>query len=534
MLLIGAAFSLWSQAVIAGAGTEQNFRGRVRMMNVEQSTVDPAASATSAPLANSTPLPSATSTMSLTPDSSTSSAPQATPSAPVVSEAPAEKPAEAPAAISSRPLNRTGDPCTQKDGMSEEALQQVGEFCAAAEAADEAAKNQKMLGGVHAGVAGLCMIPCVSNFAFGAGEITMGQVCSGASIAAAVGDVVVTKQFTGAVGALMGAYGLITSGGQGAAIAAGNAAKAGLSAGPPTAANSASIQSGNQAAKKGQKMSCMTAAVETGMSIMNFMGAKDSEKSAEENRKKAAELVDGALVTPEGVPGGTSPTVAGALAAVGGSVGSGNMESVAGGVSAHDGTRLRPLLDSSKVCSGGFASQLNCISAKGVPLPPAAKRGDFIPMLERSSRLPIDKLMGQGNAASIINSIAGEALGEQGKAQVQAAIAQAEGQARGVPSSTYASSGGGGGSSSESDPMASVGQALGDLMEGMNKKPEEGAAGSRAEQFSKTGGAGPYRSGIEEDRSISLFDRVSRRYLAARERLATLKFSSAENRALTR
>jgi len=267
--------------------------------------------------------------------------------------------------------------------------------------------------------------------------------------------------------------------------------------------------------------------------VMNFQGSKESEKSAEENRQKAAELVDGALVTPEGVPGGTSPQVAGAVAAVGGSVSSGKMENVAGGVSAHDGTRLRPLLDSSKACSGGFASRLNCLSAKGIALPPAAKRSDFIPMLEKNSRLPIDQLMGKGNAASIINAIAGSALGDEGRAQVQAAVAQTEGQLRrDSASSTYASSGGGGGSNAGSDPMASVGQALGELMEGMNKKPEEGAAGSKSEQYSKN--AVPYRSGIEEDRSISLFDRVSRRYLATRERLATLKFSSAENRALTR
>jgi hypothetical protein len=532
MLLIAATLlCLEAGEAWSGAGAEQSFRGRGKSSGgisaaAEATGTDPnpAPTASSVLLFDVIPSPNPTATNSpgvgqQTTVTTTSNLPEAQPS----SESPA---AESGGAGSAKKLEKTDDPCKQKDGMSKEASQQVGTYCAAADAAEEAAKNQKLLGGVHAGIAGICLIPCVNNMYMGMGEVTMGQVCSGASIAGAVTDVMLTKQYTGLMGAVVGAYGLINPGAKAAEKAAGTAA-----------AKSFGSAAKNAKGGKSDKMSCITAAVETLQSVMSFQGAKNSEKTAEENRKNAAQLVDDSLAQSDGSAGSTSPAIAAAIASVaGGKTSTGSAQGLSGGVSTQDGTTLRPLIEPTKNCSGGFLSQLNCVAAKGVALPPPVRRSDFGPALEKLSGLPIDKLMSKGSTASIINAVAGQTLGESGKSQVAATVAQAEAHLQGDRGTMYASAGtGGGGSGGEGDSMSDIGKALGDLMEGANgKKAEEGPAGPKSENFAKNGLPGVSRAGIEEDRTISLFDRVSRRYVATRDRLATMKYSSAENRALSR
>jgi hypothetical protein len=526
MLLIAATLlcvdtgEAWS-----GAGVEQSFRGRRN----SSGGISAAAEAT-----GTDPNPASSSTASTfdlsptstpAPDLSKKTTPTTATKAPEVQpslESPAAGNGGAPSA---KKIEMTDDPCKQKDGISKNVSQQIGEYCAAADAAEEAAKNQKLLGGVHAGIAGICLIPCVNNMYMGMGEVTMGQVCSGASIAGGVTDVLLTKQFTGLMGGVVGAYGLIESGGkavEGTAKVA--SAKFGTSV-------------KNAKGGKTDKMSCITAAVETLQSVMSFQGAKTSENTARQNRRNAAQLVDDALAQSDGNAGSTTPAVAGAVANVPkGSGSTGSAQGLSGAGGTQDGATLRPLIEPTKNCSGSFSSQLNCVAAKGVALPPAARRSDFAATLEKLGGLPIDKLMSKGGTASIINAVAGQTLGESGKSQVAATVAQAESQLQANYGAAYASSrGGGGGSGGEDDSGPDIGKAIGDLLEGVNgKKAEEGPDGPKSEDFTKTGAVAVSRTGIEEDRTVSLFDRVSRRYVATRDRLATMTYSSAENRALSR
>ncbi|NDD90872.1 hypothetical protein EBZ37_02140 [bacterium] len=418
--------------------------------------------------------------------------------------------------------------------MDKQAMQQVGEYCAAAEAAEKAAKDQQMLGGVHAGVAGICLIPCAANGAFGSGML-LAQICSGSSIAAAVGDVVVTKQFTGAIGALVGGYGLIrsfNSGGAAAAKGTVDAAKGGADAGK---------QAGSQGSKAAKSTnmdmtSCITAATETLMSAMNFMGAEDSKKTAKDNRDQAKQLVDDTLsiVPKDPLPGGIQgPSISGGTIALGPSTTT---------PTAYAATSAGDLPSGSAVVSNsgsgkcdGFANSLNCAVAQGNKLPAMARSGDFISTLEKFSGLPIDKLMAKNNTAGIINAVAGKAIGDKGQSAVSAAVAKAEEQLRapGTAGATYAGGGGGGGDAPSHDPMAGLGDALASLADGGNKKEDDADNGARSEEF---GARTAFSSitGTEQDRSMSIFTRVSRRYAASRDRLMSLRYASPQNRALSR
>jgi len=452
----------------------------------------------------------------------------------------AEGPASPPPSV--RTFERTGNPCSQKDGMGQEALQQVGTYCAAADAAEDAAGKQKMLGGIHAAVAAFCLVPCTSQWT-GAG-LTLSPYCTGASIAAGVTDIVMTQQFTGAVGVAMGAYGLYQTWGSNAAIKAGQqaATSAGTKLMDKAAVATASeggeqmaqtVASGQNAAKGSAKMACFTAAVETVQSVMSFMGAGSSEKTAKENRAAAGQLVGQSLILAPGVAGSGAPAIAAAAVASAPGSGPGTAGSVRDGSSATGSNGLKPLLSSGS-CSGGFSSQVSCLAAKGVALPPTVTNPEFIPTLEKMAKMPIDQLMSGGSTGSILGNAVAGAFGQEARANIQATVAKVEEEVRAATSSsgaTYASGGGGGGdgAGAEPDPLAQLGNLLG----GLNQKPgEEPQNFNTTQVFRKPAEA--YGAGIEQDPRVSLFDRVSRRYLATRDRVATLRYASPENRALAR
>ncbi|NDD93046.1 hypothetical protein EBZ37_13310, partial [bacterium] len=129
-----------------------------------------------------------------------------------------------------------------------------------------------------------------------------------------------------------------------------------------------------------------------------------------------------------------------------------------------------------------------------------------------------------------------QSLGEEKRGMVAAAIAKAEQDLRAgshVAPATY-SGGGAGGNSSSADPMAGLGDALAALTQGLNGKSKDGAPlGPKSEQFGSHAAANSI-VGTEQDRSMSLFTRVSRRYAASRDRIFSLQYASPQNRALTR
>jgi hypothetical protein len=297
-------------------------------------------------------------------------------------------------------LQVAGNPCQQQDGMTKKSLQMSGEYCAAADAADKAAQSQQLLMGVHAGVAALCLVPCINNAYFMMGEITMGQVCSGAALAAGVTDIITTKKFTGAASVLMAGYGLYQTWGTGKAIA--DASKFIGPTTPEAAANSEATK----AKKEGQKMSCFTAAVETLMSVTNAMGAKDSKKTAEENRKLAAQVIESTL-NPDGAAAGVSNSPSG-LSAQGATIAGDSKTSARVGTS-RASLSSNALLSGTESCGSGFSGQLKCASARGLPVPEIAKHPEFISSLEKLSGVPIDQLMASGESKSII----GNALGRR-------------------------------------------------------------------------------------------------------------------------
>jgi len=441
----------------------------------------------------------------------------------------AEEPTPKP---SSSPTNKASDPCKKSKGESNSSIpQQAAEYCAAAEAADEAAKKQLLLTGVHAGVAGICLIPCVNNAWLMMGEVTMGQVCSGAAIGAGVTDMITTKQFTGAVGTLMGAYNLVNSFDKKPEAAAATAKDAPAKASNKTDAST----SPPKAEKKSDMSSCLTAAVESGMAIMNYIGHQNSKKTADENRKLAKDLKDESNATLSGTsPSAFSP---GSIGTVGNSMngnsstpGSASTVTQSGITSGKDKTAS--LKQGSRECSGsGFQAELQCAKASGVPLPPGFGSNSMNRALEKLSGLPLDKLMAKGDPSSIIGAVAGGALGPGKTAAVQAALSKAEQDLRAgmnVPSSAYSSGGGGGGGG---DHGPDIGNALGSLMDSLQNKKEEESDKSRNEAFAKK----EYDSdGLEEDRTISIFDRISKRYRASTNRVANRGYTLPQNQVLTR
>jgi len=253
---------------------------------------------------------------------------------------------------------------------------------------------------------------------------------------------------------------------------------------------------------------------------MSSKGAKSSEETAKQNREAAAKLISQALNPaiasaamgkPASIPSGTTS----------GSSASGFSNLAGGGLSSSSsGSNQIKGQDMNSCSRMGFSAQVNCAINAGLKLPPGVNHPAFAQALETASRIPIDQLMGHEDPKSIIGAGVGAALNPSQKAQLADILSKAErelGTGPSLAAATYSTGGGsGGGGSGGSD--STLNNALGNLMDGL-KHGEGGETGPSNQEVSfqgegATGANSASTLGDEENRTLSIFVRVSRRYQA--------------------
>jgi len=398
---------------------------------------------------------------------------------------------------------------TQKKSVT-----QASDYCTAAEAAEKAAKNQQFLMAVHGGVAGLCAVSCaIASTGYGAAAAL---ACAGASIGAGATDIMMTKQFTGAASVLMGSYGIISQFNLGPKIMGALGLGSGAATGAATGAKGASNVS---------KAACVvTVLMEGAMAVMNGVGAQNSKKSAQKNYELAAQITENPTPTMPLAP--PPPSTRGNPSGISSNVSEGaspgSTSTVADRPLNKDpSSQAKTALETMNGCTGGFSEKLHCAKAAGISIPAVALESHFIPALEALSGRPIDELMSNENPQSLIGNIVGNHLGENYSAAVQDALQQLESGLLSRPdSSSVLASAYSGSKSTDAQSQDSL-NAQDSLL-----------GNSKTDDFRKPASA-IETDGIETDRSISLFERISRRYRISQNRLAHRGYTSPQNKILS-
>ena len=404
-------------------------------------------------------------------------------------------------------------------------------YCDAAKTAKDTAKGQKAVGTVQAGVAAVCAASCAASFTMM--PITEGY-CNTAAVAGTVFTIVKAKEMTDKMMGMMSlggtAYSVMNNGFGGAFDFGKNGGAFSAQAGAQEAGQAASeaatkagesaaaaTEAGKKAADKAQShASCLTAGLSAVSSFMSFEGAKNSEKNANQNRDAAASLVSK-------INSSLSTGSASVSAGTGAAPGSGQIAMGKGGASKL--AKSTGISAKSSPCDQpGFNATVSCALAQpGNNLPSFVATPEFRGTLEKLSGMSADRIAGLDNPGAMIQAGMGRVLTPQGQDKLASILAETRaGVAQGLPSSSYASAGrGGSGSGGGDEGMPD----LNALMEKLMPKTEEQAAapGTQEIQFDRTQDLST-QAGDEENRRISIFDRVSTRYQISRNRLTTRQY----------
>ena len=412
--------------------------------------------------------------------------------------------------------------------------------CDAAKTAKETAKGQKAVGTVQAGVAAVCAASCAASFTMM--PITEGY-CNTAAVAGTVFTIVKAKEMTDKMMGMMSlggtAYSVMNNGFGGAfdfgkgggnfsaqAGAQDAGTKAFVEAGGKVdeagkaitnGADPKALEAGQKAADKSQShASCLTAGLSAVSSFMSFEGAKNSEKTANQNRDAASSLVSK-------INSSLSTGQASVTAGTGAAPGSGQIAMGKGGASSV--AKSTGISAKSSPCDQpGFNATVSCALAQpGNNLPSFVATPEFRNTLEKLSGISADRIAGLDNPGAMIQAGMGRVLTSQGQEKLGSILAETRaGVAQGLPSSSYASAGRGGSGSGGGDGGMPDLNALMDKL--MPKTEEQAAAPTTQEiQFDSTRDLST-QAGDEENRRISIFARVSTRYQISRNRLTTRQY----------
>ncbi|MFN7685021.1 MAG: hypothetical protein ACK5QT_06375 [Oligoflexia bacterium] len=400
---------------------------------------------------------------------------------------------------------------------------QVGPYCAAAKSADKARAPQKAVGSVHAVVAGVCTAACAGAWAGG------DSWCTGAALVGAAANLAISidagTSWANAITGLGGfGVGYLLSGATqavgGAVMSAQSVTQVAQVA--SDAGKNANQAVGNAAFKRGQ--ACFTAAFSAVASYMSFDGEKASKKSRDSNIEAARKLV-GPLDPQVTQAGGPWVGLSGAPGSIGGAFSG-------GGVSALDrGASKRVSGDDSPSSEGGCdlssaQGTLSCALAQtDSGLAPWVGSEEFKNTLEKLSGRPLDEVLSKESPEAIMSAALGNALNPRGQEKFAELVSDTRSRMLaelGEQSSVYAASGKGGAKKQGADfsyiPFQANEASLG-------TQPDEARfGGARALASSKPGD--------EENPAISLFVRVSSRYVMNREKVSALEWSTLHNRLL--
>lgn len=401
-------------------------------------------------------------------------------------------------------------------------------YCEAAKQSKKASDTNKTLTMVYSGVAAVCGTACVASF-MGWGIVDyMKPICTASSLAGGVTDAVMTKNFVTGLTSIGGAafqtymagdpamsgmarlkdgFGKMTSFGKPAAAPAVSAQGNGVPMDPaagPAPANGVDGAAGNagEAAKGETDMgSCIQAGLATMQAFMKNNAAKSAEDAAQGNLQAAAK------VAPTNNQTYIAPSATGQFMAGDGSRGA---TSQPGG----SGNLAQGEEKTASICSAGgkgdFHAAIQCAVAGDPALNGIATNPNFGNAIKQATGLNPDDFMKQvasnGPSQAVSAGMASN-FGSDIGTKVAALMAGTE---REMGAGGYYAGGGGGGRRPASDDGGGFDKMFGDMMAQLGPKKDGSASpGVNGLQF---GSAKRYPANVENDRFVSIFERVTSRY----------------------
>ena len=389
-------------------------------------------------------------------------------------------------------------------------------ICQGAKSAHEAMKDQGLLWKVWTGVSVVCAAACGASF-FGMGSQ---YICIGTNLAAGVTEGVVTEDFSAAMSGIMGAgssflINSVMSGGKDE-----EAAKAGAEAAKETAPADANTSDAADKAKpkaesKKDIGACLSSLMAAGQAVSKHGSAKSAEETLDAAMQELSSLVS--INNAAALPGSVSI-----------STGDTTQSSAVGTQTSATGTGegVANVDTPSSSCSGSVSTTgeaVVCAAAMDDGLPGFIRDPKFQKEFEKGAREPFGEFLGR-SGESIGQAISGAmdgVLTSPAVTRVEAAVdelaATLASRDYNVAGTLYGSGGGrrrsGGAKGGDDDMMSQMAGLMGQLLPGGKKK--DGAADRSVEALARVQKAQQGRSpaSLSEDRGLSLFDRVTVRYL---------------------
>lgn len=405
-------------------------------------------------------------------------------------------------------------------------------YCAAAESAEKAANANGVVWKVYAAASAVCTAACVASMT-SAGASWHTWACQGSSVAASGLDAIKTQQYMNALQNL--AVGGVSyflfnnkngrNDGTGATSAGGTAALATTGSGASGSGGGIGFD-----ASKADISSCLTAASTAYSAYTKQQDASNARQSMKANLADVQAL--GSLsATGAPLTGSTGSQSQGTSAPAASAVSGGASAAGSGGgappfVSA---ASISPVAN--EACGSAAANPSNaqlaiqCATAMDSGLGSVVSNPQFPSAFQQASGMPLGSYLANSGGAAPNGAVAagtGGVLNPAGMSKVASAVAVLSPYG---PSSSgvydalgYTSGQGGGGAGSAGDDVATmVGQLLGRIL------PKKAGPASNSPLVNVKFGASLNRSpadaGAEQDRNLSLFDRVTSRYTFMSSRL---------------
>ncbi|MBC7690900.1 MAG: hypothetical protein H7222_03970 [Methylotenera sp.] len=428
-----------------------------------------------------------------------------------------------------------------KDGDAQ--ASQFKEYCAAAKSADEAASANAAIWKLWAGVATLCTYSCVmsytnpaSFFATNLSAVGIGKylsACSGANLGVSAADALITKNY---MGALMGIASTVatqfmfgdtvakktaeTSTTVVKAAVKTEAAVDGAAGGPgaevveTSTTKVADVSTKTETTVTKQKAdhgACVTAA----MSAFTAITKRHSMVQAEDSVKSSVESAQSLLSQQTSADSQAAPSSFAfnnkGNGPGGGSTGSSGMTGNSQGAS--EGNSSDPCRAAKN--GGGSQSFISCAVSNDSNFPGFVAHPDFAKDFAKITKQSLDSFLNNASSpsAALASGMAGSGASSSSLSQLASLGQQLEASIDNNVSGTSYSHSGGGAAASSASSEPDLGAMMAGLMGQFGGKDGDKAAGpgNVATVYFNTRGRSP--SSIAEDRTISIFDRITVRYL---------------------
>jgi hypothetical protein len=377
------------------------------------------------------------------------------------------------------------------------------QYCQAAKSAEESVDANSALWKVWGGVAVVCASACAASMMGAAITGYDTYICMGATVAGGATDALVTKQFASAL------TGIMTAGGS---YMINNMNK------PAEEAIKEGSKEGTKEAAKNQKPqkdwgSCLSSAVATVQAYSKYNQMQTSEQTVQSNLQSAQTLASVASGTQPDASALPPPTAMGGYGggSAGRSAGSVGIPSAAANNNVSD-----PRSCTNFKTQGSYEGFIQCAVANDKTLPTFVSSGNFPKEFKNSSGIPLPEFAQNSKSptAALAGAMGGKMNSDQSN-KLLAALRNVESRYMLDEAGTsYAGGGGGskgGASDSGNDIGEMMGKFMGQFMPGQGEeKPKLGvntaSFGGLDRKLASVG------VDLSQDRTVSLFDRVTYRY----------------------